>query len=274
MAAGTTLTALLVDDEFANRDLLRILLESYCPSIQVCAMAASVDEAVAQIAQHEPDVVFLDVEMPGKDGFSLLEFFPQPSFQIVFVTAHEHYAIRALKTNAFDFLLKPVDPDELQATEQRLLQSLSATNGSTSTLPAGYQEKIDSLIQDVQRIKSSAGFQKKLYIPTTGGFRVVDAAQIECMEADGNYTMIYLGDGSKLLITKSIGELELTLPDFFFRCHKSFLLNLNHLSSFSQTEGNICETTSGRRIPVSRRKQTEFMEKVFEITGQRNEFFE
>jgi len=267
------LKALIVDDEFANRDLLRILLESYCEYTTVIGMATSVDEAIIQIENNRPDVVFLDVEMPGKDGFALLEYFPEPDFQIVFVTAHEHYAIRALKTNAFDFLLKPVDTDELQATEARLLASLSA-NGTAYPLPQGYQEKIDSLMQDVQRIKSSSGFQKKLYIPTTGGFKVVDAASIECMEADGNYTTIYMENGIKMLISKSLGDLEQTLPDYFFRCHKSFLLNLNHLSSFSQSEGNICETSSGLKIPVARRKQTEFMEKVFEITGQRNEFFE
>ncbi|MCC5926500.1 MAG: response regulator transcription factor [Bacteroidetes bacterium] len=267
------LKALIVDDEFANRDLLRILLESYCEQTLVTAMAASVDEAITQIEKNPPDVIFLDVEMPGKDGFSLLESFPNPDFHIVFVTAHEHYAIRALKTNAFDFLLKPIDTDELQATEKRLIEKLS-TKGTEGAISTDYQRKIDSLLEDVQRIKSSNGFQKKLYIPTTGGFKVVDADSIECMEADGNYTTVYLKNGHKMLITKSLGELEQTLPDYFYRCHKSFLLNLNHLSSFSQTEGNICETSSGLKIPVSRRKQTEFMEKVFEITGLRNEFFE
>jgi len=264
--------ALLVDDEFANRDLMRILLDSYCEHTEVAGMAASVDEAVTQIRAHQPNVVFLDVEMPGKDGFALLEAFPKPDFNVVFVTAHEHYAIRALKNHAFDFLLKPVDTTELQETEIRLLRQIErGENPETGNGPetAG---NVALLLDEIRRLKTRETALEKVYIPSTGGFRVLVADEIECVEADGNYTTIYLTDGTKQLTTRSLGDFEQLLsPAVFFRCHKSYLLNLNHLSSFSQSEGKQCTTTSGRQIPVARRKQMEFMERVFQLTGQRNE---
>lgn len=265
------LRAIIVDDEYANRDLLRILIKSYCKKIDVIALATSVDEAIDLIESDSPDVVFLDVEMPQKDGFALLRHFGNPSFRVVFVTAHEHYAIKALKNNAFDFMLKPVENKELIQVEKRLLKVLNP-NG-VAVLQDEYYRKVDNLLKEIARLQRNR--VNKIFIPTTNGFRMIDAEHIEFIEAEGNYTTLHLQDGGKVVVTKSIKDFELTLPvEQFYRCHKSYLINLSHLESFSQNEGNICETSSGFKIPVARRKQVEFMEKIYQFTGNHSGAFE
>jgi two-component system LytT family response regulator len=289
--------AIIVDDEFANRDLLRLLVDEHCNSIEICDLAASVEEAVTCIDRHLPDLVFLDVEMPGEDGFALFKRFPRPGFDVVFVTAYEHYAIQAIRNNALDFILKPIDEQELKAMESRLLErrnqevdesaeTASGDRGNTdgsdastaaeinrnSGMPAQntsvrpVASSIERLMRELSQSRPVA--TRKVYVPTTGGFKIVDSDDIEYLQADGNYTTMFMADGSKQVITRSIGEFEEQLGNgTFFRCHKSYLVNINHIDGFSQNDGGMCVTRTGTHLPVSRRKQTEFMQMIYNITG-------
>jgi two-component system, LytTR family, response regulator len=274
------LKAIIVDDEFANRDLLRLLVHEHCSSIEVFDLVASVEEAVVSIRKHQPDLVFLDVEMPGEDGFTLFKRFPRPQFDVVFVTAYEHYAIQAIRNNALDFILKPIDEQELKSMESRLLERRNAEvdepDEPPGTEPSGslsenkqsrpVPSSIERLMHELSRPRTVA--TRKVYVPTTGGFKIVEASDIEYLQADGNYTTLFMSDGSKQVITRSIGEFEEQLGNgTFFRCHKSYLVNINHIDGFSQNDGGMCVTRSGTHLPVSRRKQTEFMQMIYNITG-------
>jgi two-component system, LytTR family, response regulator len=270
--------AIIVDDEFANRDLLRLLVGEHCHSIEICDMAASVEEAVVAIRRHQPDLVFLDVEMPGEDGFDLFKRFPRPQFDVVFVTAYEHYAIQAIRNNALDFILKPIDDLDLREMESRLLERMNSReeeeqddsgvegNAAANRKNHPAASSIERLVRELSNPRPVA--TRKVYVPTTGGFKIVDSSEIEYLQADGNYTTMFMSDGTKQVITRSIGEFEEQLGNStFFRCHKSYLVNIDHIDGFSQNDGGMCLTRSGTHLPVSRRKQTEFMQMIYNITG-------
>jgi len=276
------LKCLLVDDEFNNRDLLRILIERYCPELQVSGMASSVMEAAEHIQRDPPQVVFLDVEMPGGDGFELLRRFPQARFCVVFVTAYQHYAIQALKTRAFDYLLKPVKTTDLKAVAVALATEFRERDEASRQ--DEFLGKIDQLLGEVSAgnlggkssgslagsVPANLGGGPKVFVPLNSGFKLLDVHEVEFLEADGNYTRIRLTDGSHVLVTRSIGEIEEELPpEHFYRCHKSYIINLQHLDGFSSAEGGVCRTRGGGVIPVSRRRQQEFMNKVLSISGRR-----
>lgn len=262
------LRCLLVDDEFNNRDLLRILIERHCRELDVVAMAASVQQAYECIIENPPQVVFLDVEMPGGDGFELLRRFPQPEFCVVFVTAHEHYALKALKTRAFDYLLKPVRTEDLKSVAAGLERDFRQRGDFADRQQ--YYERVDRLVKDISSFQTPQ--KHKIYLPMNGGFRILEGAQVEYLEAHGNYTRIRLVDGADVLVTRAIGDLEAELPEhLFFRCHKSYILNMDFLEGFTQSDGGFCRTRSGAMIPVSRRKLADFMERIQALTGRQTE---
>lgn len=252
------LRSIIVDDEFANRELLKMQIESSCKSIVVSDCAASIPEAVDMINKSNPDIVFLDVEMPGEDGFSLFQYFKHPDFLVVFVTAFEHYSIKAIQNKAFDYLLKPVDELELIKTEQRIITEFSSDKNIR-----GQQNlvKIGQLLQEIEHRRQLE--EKKIYVPTRGGFRLIKINSIQYFEANGNYTVIKFKNGTNLLVTRTLGEFESELDRHsFYRCHKSFLINLDVLESYNHLDGSKCTTIYGDTIPVSRRKYSEFMEAV------------
>jgi two-component system, LytTR family, response regulator len=260
-----TLRAIVVDDEKVNRELLSRMVDQVCVSVRVVATVSSVKEAVTSIDQLKPDLVFLDVEMPDANGFELFNYFESPSFQVVFVTAHEHYALEAIRKNAFDYLVKPIDPKELIKVEQRLLAA-SKRGESELVLWDSYQQKFDDLKQFIESSKRE--LDKKLFLPTLGGFRLISIQKVQFIEAKGSYSQIKLMDGSNLLVTKTIGDLESELAgSAFYRCHKSFLVNLHFVDSYHQSDGGHCTTVYGEIIPVARRKYTTFVEQLLAVVG-------
>ncbi len=257
------LRAVIVDDELANRGLLIMLLRTHCPHISVEGTAGTVRDAVKVIEKIKPDVVFLDVEMPGGDGFTLFNYFSKPEFLIVFVTAHQHYAIRAIQERAFDFILKPVSAESLEKVEKRLLDEIVFHKKNVNRQEE-YFEKVDQLVRDIEQLKKRAN--RKIHVPTLGGFRLVDLTQVQFLEAEGNYTNIKFLDGNTMVVTRPIGDFENELEKHaFFRCHKSFLINLEQVESFNQNGGGSCTTVSGEVIPVSRRRQNEFIGKIYSL---------
>jgi two-component system LytT family response regulator len=259
------LRALVVDDEKHNRDTLRRLVEKACTSIEVIAEAVSVPQAVQLIREQKPDLVFLDVEMPEMSGFNLFDYFDRPNFLVVFVTAHEHYALGAIKKNALDYLLKPVEIADLVKVEKKVLEQFQS-NRMELGLKNEYKQSFEDLKDYIKSSKNED--DKKLFVPTIGGFRLIPVRKIQFVEAKGSYSQIKLTDSSEILVTKTIGELESELSGHdFFRCHKSYLVNLHIVESYHQSDGGNCTTIYGHTISVARRKYQGFVEQLLEVVG-------
>ncbi|MEO8211353.1 MAG: LytTR family DNA-binding domain-containing protein [bacterium] len=238
------ITALLVDDEKKNRDSLCKLLVEYCPEVSVIGEAGSVNDALSFIAKNKPQLVFLDVEMPGGSGFDLLRQVDKIDFKIIFVTAHSHYAIKAIRFSAVDYLLKPVDTDDLIAAVKKAADEKVNTD-----------EHYKGLLHN---LNSSNSY--KLAIPIKDGFAFLAPDEIIRLEADGTYTHIYTNT-EKYTGTKNIKEYEQLLADQnFFRSHNSHLINLKHVKRFSRLDGYFVHMSDSSVAEISRRKKEEFIE--------------
>lgn len=234
------LTAIIVDDEFHGRENLKQIIETYCHEIEILGMADSVVNAKKLVSTLNPEVVFLDINMPVLDGFDFLEEYDERSFMVVFVSAHEEFGINAVKAGAVDYILKPISIKELKQTVKKLV----------------------SLKQKAIRVEPNqeAG---KLVIPSTHGFNVLIIDDIIRLEADGCYTTITNKEGKKTLVSRTLKKFEDTLPkDKFFRTHKSHLVNLKYIKDYSNLSGNFVTMTDGSKVEISRRKAHDFVQKV------------
>jgi two-component system LytT family response regulator len=219
----------IIDDEANCRDDLSGLIGySFKDRLQVCGTAGSVKDGVNIINATLPDVVFLDIRMPEEDGFQLFNRFDPVNFDVVFTTSYEEYAIQAIKHAALDYLLKPVDPNELSAFLNRFDQQTKKNSLSS---------KIKLLLAQLE-----AGHEPNILVSLPAGkeFKVVNARDILYCKADINYTEIHTSDHAKFVVTKTLGKVEKILDyPFFFRCHKSFLVNVNHIDSYNKIDGYI-----------------------------------
>lgn len=247
-----TLKTLIVDDEHHCRHNLAELVCEYCPSLEVVAIAESVDEAILAYDEHSPVVIFLDIRMPSKDGFELLRELHGEKVSVVFTTAHNEYAVRALKEGAVDYLEKPISIEELEACSERLTQRHKEEQWMSPSL-------IEELLKS-----SNLRDMDRTTIPTSDGFVVVKSSEIIHLEASESYTRIFLSSGEKHLSSKNIKVFEENLnPQIFFRTHKSHIVNvLYHLKGFSRTDGNVALMSDGCRVPISRRKLSPFLERA------------
>ncbi|MCE7935946.1 MAG: DNA-binding response regulator [Chlorobi bacterium CHB2] len=256
------LRALIVDDETLGRETLKQFLGRYCPEeIQVVAMAASAEEARWGVSQHEPDVVFLDVEMPRENGFDFLRSVPEREFAVVFVTAYDHYALRAIRASATDYLLKPIDIDELQEAVRKLVELQRAR----AARQAGYNARLRAVLEN-----TSDNRQKltRLIVPSLHGFSVIAVDDILHCKAENNYTSIHLRTGENVLACKPLKEYdELLDGSEFFRVHKSFLVNLQHVRGFVRSDlgGGTVMLTGGISVEVSRRRKDQLIQKLQEF---------
>jgi two-component system LytT family response regulator len=237
------LKALIVDDEKLSRENLKTLIGEYCKNIDVIGEANSAKTANSKIIELEPDVLFLDINMPRQSGFDLLESLPDKNFMVVFVTAHNEYGIQAVKVNAVDYLLKPIDINELKSAEQKLLQRRSFKE--ESNLHNNYQE------------------YKKIIVNHSQGFSIIDIENIIRLEASRNYTKIYLNDDTEIISSKNLKEFEDILNSkSFCRIHKSHLINLKYLKEYSNLDGGTAIMSDNSRIVISRRRFQEFLDKL------------
>ena len=239
------ISALIVDDEREYCESLQKLLKDNCPNVRVVDEAHSVAEAVQMIGKHHPQLVFLDIEMPRQNGFDLLRKLDKIDFKIIFVTAHAHYAIRAIKFSAIDYLLKPLDAIELKLAVDK---AIGEADNNHHMHNKGLLDNID------------AGANQKLAVPIKDGLVFLPLNDIIRLEADGTYTYIFVR-GEKYTASKNIKEYEdILVEQHFFRSHKSHLVNLNHVEKFSRVDGYFVMMSDGSRAEVSRRKQEEFLE--------------
>ncbi|TXI82091.1 MAG: response regulator transcription factor [Flavobacteriales bacterium] len=242
------LRVLIVDDEADARENLRLMLEEHCPEVQVLGQAGSAAEARNKIATLQPNALFLDIKMPGEDGFALLASIAELDLPVVFVTAYDEYALKAFQQNALDYLEKPVDIDALQRAVKKLLRQTDEISGPQPSA-------IAALMKDPASPLSS-----RVAVPGRDGLVLLKHEDILYLEANDSYTTIHLKDGKRSVSSKHIRVFENNLdPKTFFRVHKSFIINLAHLRGFNRTEGNMAVLDSGALIPVSRRRLPDFL---------------
>jgi two-component system LytT family response regulator len=243
---------IIVDDEERFRESLNEMIrDNFQDKLQVVAICGSVKEAVLAIHKYTPDLVFLDIEMPSGNGFQVLEQTTDKSFEVIFTTGFDKYAIKAIQFSALDFLLKPFGLTEL--TESILRYDQKREKQST-------QRQFDVLLHNIKLVSNP---HKKIALPTLNGFIVVGLEEIIRCESDNNYTQFYLKDKSKILVCKSLKEYTELLEDSnFFRVHQSHLININFIKKYSRGEGGSVQMTDGSEVEVSRRKKEEFLKRM------------
>ncbi len=236
--------AILIDDEVHCLDTLSILLSDYCPDVAVVGQCMSAKQGVAAVAEHQPSLVFLDIEMPVMNGFEFLEQFKEISFAIIFTTSYDQYAIKAIRFSALDYLLKPIDPKELIAAVRKVQ--------TQKILPAPVQFQILT-----SQVKNKDGGFNKIAIPTIDGFELIPAEQVVRCEADNNYTHLFLKNKDKIVGCRTLKEMEEQLSDFkyFIRVHNSYLVNLNEVTKYVRGEGGYLVMTDGSIVNVSRSRK-------------------
>jgi two-component system LytT family response regulator len=249
------ITALIVDDEELARENLSMLLESFCPSINVIGTATGKEDAKLKIAELKPQVVFLDICMPsGVEGLNLLDELKEKDFLVVFVTAFKEYAIKAFNANAVHYLLKPIDVDELIAAGQKIEERLKEINSSSENKKT-YQDSVNNVSASIQNKQNT-----KITISHSRGVKIIDQRNILYLQADGNCTKLYFKDGTKYTDTRTLKSYnELLDSKLFFRTHKSYLINLAYLKEYVTSDGTYAVLQNKIEVPVSRSKTKEFL---------------
>ena len=247
-----SIKAIIVDDEKNNRLVLRKLIEKFCPQISVIAECESVDDAILFIETNPTDVVFLDVEMPGKNGFDLLANYNyQCPFEVIFTTAYSQYAVKAIRFSALDYLLKPVDPEELILAVHKLSVKISDE----------IKTKQFELLE--QKISNKDVGKKQLAISTLEGIYFASLDEIIHVDADSSYTKIFLTTGDMIMSSKPLKYFEELLEDYdFVRVHQSHIINLKHIRRFVRGDGGQVIMMNGAEIEVSRRKKDDLLTKI------------
>jgi two-component system LytT family response regulator len=246
---------ILIDDEPRGLSSLKRLLELNCPDVKIIQECRDARSAAEQIQVLEPDLVFLDIAMPEKNGFDLLNELSPVAFETIFVTAHNEYTIQAFKYSAVDYLLKPVDEDLLIEAVKRAGQRIA---GRTS------MQQVETFLYNVHKAQTPA--EMKLCIPDMKGFRVVLLSDVIFCEGESSYTIFHLTNGPTITASKSIMEYELLLErSGFCRVHKSFLVNLHHVREYVRGEGGSVVLTNDRMIEVSRRKKEVFIARMKDL---------
>jgi two-component system LytT family response regulator len=245
---------ILIDDEPRGLTSLQKLLELNCPEVNVLQCCSSADEAIKAINGLLPELVFLDIAMPGKNGFELLQELPAINFEIIFVTAHDNFTTQALHLSAVDYLLKPVDDDLLVDAVKRAAKRIGDKGG---------KQQIETLLHNMDN--KGSGQKMKLCIPSMKGFQVVDIRDIIYCEASSNYTNFYFTNRGLICASKPVHEYETVLEDAgFIRIHKSYLVNLDHITEYLRGEGGSVILTGGQEVEVSRRKKELLMQRMKE----------
>jgi two-component system LytT family response regulator len=246
---------ILVDDERSGLNTLRKLLQLYCPEVKIVAECEEADSAKEKIKLLDPQLVFLDISLPGKSSFDLLSELGKINFEIIFVTAHHEFALQAFRYSAVDYLVKPVDEDILVESVNKAVKRIDSATANDNIL---------TLIHNIQNKEVKR--EMKLCIPSFNGFRVVEMKDILYCEASGSYTNFILGENNSICSAKPIYEYdELLSGAGFIRIHKSYLVNLLHVKEYVRGEGGSVILSDNREVAVSRRKKDYFLSRMKEF---------
>jgi two-component system LytT family response regulator len=247
--------AIIVDDELGARESLSKMIEKNCKQLEVIAKADSMLAAFEAITNKQPDLVFLDIEMPNGNAFDLLEKFKEINFNIIFTTAYDHYAIKAIKFSAIDYILKPIDPEEL-------VEAVKRVEKKQTNQPNVLDKQFKTLLSNVRPENKL----KKVGIPDGDGLIFINLSDIIRCESDGNYTFFILTNGKKIIASRTLGEYEqMFTEDNFFRIHRSHLVNLQHVKKYIKGEGGYVIMADDSQVEVSRRNKNEFLEKLSHV---------
>lgn len=242
------LKAIIIDDEPDCVKLLALQLKMYCPRVDVVAACTSSTEGLQQIKDLQPDIVFMDIEMPVMNGFQVLEELGQINFSLIFVTAYDQFAVKAFRFNALDYLLKPIDGKELtKAVEKAILQKPDT-------------QQLQSL---KQQLYSGEKYQPdKIALPYQNGVTFTEIKNLLYCESDNNYTRFHILGGQQCLVSKTLGDIEEVLEGRnFLRVHRKYLINLDHIKKYVRGEGNYLIMSNEESIPVARNKKEKLIEK-------------
>ena len=240
--------AILIDDEGHCLDTLSLLLKEYCPDVLIIEQCRSAKKGLETIEKYKPDLVFLDIEMPVMNGFEMLEQFSEIPFAIIFTTSYDQYAIKAIRFSALDYLLKPIDPNELVNAIRKVQEQRH--------LPIA--EQFQMLLKQIQGKEHQFN---KIAVPTFEGFELIPTDQVIHCEANDNYTHLFLKNKQKVIACRTLKEMEEQLQDFsfFLRVHHSYLVNLNEVTKYVRGEGGYLVMSDGSTVNVSRSRKEALM---------------
>jgi len=242
--------AIIVDDEPYCCEVLSTLLQTYCPQVKVTAYYTSSKEALVAIQKQPPDIVFLDVEMPNMNGFQLLEHLPAINFNLIFTTSYDQYALKAFRWSAIDYLLKPIDHEELEKAVNKVVKQ--------SQWPANQQ--LELLLE---KWKQPSTAISKVALPTMEGLQMIAVETIISCESDSNYTIFRLKNKQKIIVSRTLKDIEEMLYEYSFtRVHHSYLVNINEINKYVKGEGGYLEMSDGSTIDVSRSKKEALLNKL------------
>jgi two-component system LytT family response regulator len=245
------LKALIIDDEANSRNSLRQKLTIYCPGVEIIGECENGESGIRAIEETETDVVFLDVEMPRMNGFTMLQQINKRNFEVIFTTAYDHYAVRAIRFSALDYLVKPVEVEELKAAVDRVRQKRNK--------PAG-NERLETLLYNLVNEKT---MDTRLAIPSQEGLLFIGLSEIIYLQAESNYTIVHVHNGGKIIVSKTLKDFEELLPPaIFLRIHHSYIINKNRVMKYLKGEGGQVVMSNGQNLDVSRRKKDEFLNAI------------
>jgi two-component system, LytTR family, response regulator len=246
--------AILIDDEKNSRESLRKKLQAHCPQVVVVAECANGLEGMAAIEQHQPDAVFLDIEMPHMNGFTMLQQLPQINFALIFTTAYNQYAINAIRHSAIDYLVKPVEVTEL----------VNAVNRLTAHKKVNVQQAQVDILEQMMAKRQAPG---KIAVATSTGLEIMEIEKILYLEATSNYTYIHIAGEKPLLASKTLKDFEDILPpELFFRIHNASLVNLAAIKKYNKGEGGQVTLVNGTLLDVARRRKEELLQLLLTLS--------
>jgi two-component system, LytTR family, response regulator len=239
----------MIDDELQSRKTLRILLQDYCPDVEILGEADGVLSGYKLLQKMTPDAIFLDIHMSDGTGFDLLNKFPNPSFQVIFITAHDDFAIKAFRYNAIDYLLKPINIDDMLAAIKKI---------TPSKIEPGFEERLANL----REINKTGRFDK-IVLSSNEGLHFLELSNIVRLESEANYTTFHLLDGKRIIVSKTLKTFEELLEgEDFFRPHQSHIINLKCVAKIMREDGGYLLMKDDFKVPISRGKKEQFMNLV------------
>ena len=245
------LNAIIIDDERSSRNALRQKLLNHCTNVIIIAECENGEEGIENIEKEKPDIVFLDVEMPRMNGFTMLQQLKNKNFEVIFVTAYDHYAIKAIRYSALDYLIKPVEIDDLKNAVNRALEKLNAVNPNS---------RLELLLENIVSEKTKF---TRIAIPTVQGLQFIKIDEIIYLEASANYTKFHLCNNIKYTVSKTLKEFEDILSaDIFIRVHNSYVINKNYVEKYIRGDGGQVVLSNGSVLDISQRKRAEFLKAI------------
>ncbi|PKP23120.1 MAG: DNA-binding response regulator [Bacteroidetes bacterium HGW-Bacteroidetes-21] len=248
--------AIIIDDEPRAVQILEMVIKEYCHDITVEGTAHTIVSAIESIKLLKPDIIFLDIELPEGSGFDVLTAFPERDFEVVFVTAYNHYALKAIKYSAADYILKPVDIEEIKTAIEKI-QHRKKTPGASSP-------DLNELLYNLRNTGT-----RKIAVPSNDSTEFLTVDEIMYVSADRSYCNLFMSDGRNILVAKSLSSIEELLPqEGFFRIHKSHLVNLNYMKKHIRSDGGYIEMTNGAHLSIARMKKEEFLDVIGKWMGK------